>query len=132
MNPAVDEWRAVTGPQGTMITSSVWDPDYAEMANIAIHYTDDLSVRVEPEGIPGQIGYHHNRSDTRRLKPGTYDSLLCWYFPPHFYQGESFDLDVIQAYADVRARPLVIRAGGRSFSNPGGWPDPIVPRGTPH
>ena len=127
MNPAVDEWRVVTGPQGTMITRSVWDPSYVKLANIAIHYIDDLSVKVEPEDIPGQIGYHHNQSESKAVRPGTYDSLLCWYFPPHFYQGESLNLDVIQAYADVRDRPVEIRIGGRSFRNPGGWPDPIVP-----
>jgi len=128
LNPAVDQWRCVTGPQGTMITSSVWDPQYVKSANIAIQYVDDLNVPVEPEGIPGQIGYHHNQSESKGLKPGSYDSLLCWYFPPHFYQGDLLRLEVIRAYADVRERPVEIRIGGRSFPNPGGWPDPIVPR----
>ena len=47
MKQKVDEWRCITGPQGTMITSSVWDKAYLSKADIKINYIDDINVNID-------------------------------------------------------------------------------------
>ncbi len=128
MKQKVDEWRCITGPQGTMITSSVWDKAYISKADIKINYIDDLNANIEPEGIPGQIGYHFNESTSSWTKAGLYDSLLCWYFPPNFYDPDRFKLEVIDEYKNMRENPVWLKIGSHSFKNPGGWPVALIPK----
>ena len=128
MNHDLDEWRCITGPQGTMVTSSVWDKGYLDMAKISIEYIDDLNQKVEPEDLAGQIGYHYNQSMTELSKPGYYDALLCWYFPPNFYDPNRFKIEMIEEYVAIRTKPVKIKAGERRFKNPGGWPELLIPK----
>lgn len=127
MDTRLDEWRAVVGPQGAMITASVWDERYREQADIAIHYEDDRGEGNPPEASPGSIGYHYNLSRVKGLKAGTYDMLLCWFYPDHMYDPERFRMDVVREFLDVRQRPLVVRCGEVRFENPAGWPPMISP-----
>lgn len=127
MDTSLDEWRVVVGPQGAMITASVWDESYKEQADIRVRYLDDLKEVMPPEQTPGSIGFHYNTSSVKKLKEGTYHTLLCWFYPDHMYDSERLRLEVIEAYMDIRKRPVVVRVGKHVFSNPGGWPPMIDP-----
>jgi len=127
MNTDLDAWRAVVGPQGAVITASVWDERYREQAEITVGYQDDLEGPVPPEEEPGSIGFHFNTSRVKGLKPGTYDMLLCWFFPERMYDPERFRSEVVEAYLDIRERPLKVRVGDNVFANPAGWPPRIAP-----
>ncbi len=127
MDDSLDEWRVVVGPQGSMITSSVWDDSYKEQADITVHLTDDEEAVMPPEDTPGSIGFHYNISRVKKLREGTYHTLLCWFYPEQMYDPERFRLEVIEEYMDIRNRPLRVRVGSRSFENPAGWPPMIDP-----
>ncbi len=127
MDTSLDEWRAAVGPQGAVITASVWDERYQEQAEIEVGYLDDRESPVPPEKEPGSIGFHFNTSRVKGLKPGTYDMLLCWFFPDRMYDPERFRSEVVDAFMDIRRNPLEIRIGEQVFSNPAGWPPRIAP-----
>lgn len=129
MDTRLDEWRVVVGPQGAMITASVWDDSYKEQADIRVRYRDDVEVEMPPEEEPGSMGFHYNTSKVKKLKEGTYHTLLCWFYPENMYDPDRLRLDVIQEYMDIRKRPVVIRVGEHEFPNPGGWPPMIDPAG---
>ncbi len=125
MDTSLDEWRVVVGPQGAMITASVWDDSYKEQADIRVRYVDDLEQVMPPEETPGSIGFHYNTSSVKKLEEGTYHTLLCWYYPEHMYDRERLRLEVIEEYMYIRKRPVVVRVGEHVFPNPGGWPPMI-------
>jgi hypothetical protein len=128
MDHGLDEWRVVVGPQGSMITASIWDDSYKEQADITVHLTDDVEAVMPPEDTPGSIGFHYNTSRVKKLKEGTYHTLLCWFYPEHMYDPERLRLEVIEEYMDIRKRPLKVRVGSHSFENPAGWPPMIDPK----
>lgn len=128
MDDGLDEWRVVVGPQGAMITASVWDDSYKEQADITVHLTDDENALMPPEDTPGSIGFHYNTSRVGKLKEGTYKTLLCWFYPEGMYDPERLRTEVIEEYLDIRKHPLRIRVGDHTFDNPAGWPAMIDPK----
>jgi len=129
MDTRLDSWRVVVGPQGAMITASVWDESYKEQADIRVRYRDDLEALMPPEEEPGSMGFHYNSSLVKKLRQGTYHTLLCWFYPDHMYDPDRLRLEVIQEYLDIREHPLLIRVGPHEFPNPAGWPSLIDPAG---
>lgn len=127
MEHGLDEWRAVVGPQGAMITASVWDERYKAQADITVHLTDDVEAVMPPEDTPGSIGFHYNTSRAGKLQAGVYHTLLCWFYPERMYDPQRLRLDVIREYLDIRQRPLRVRVGTHTFENPAGWPAMIAP-----
>lgn len=127
MDTAIDEWRAVVGPQGAMVTTAVWDERYRRQAELHVCYEDDREHRRPPEDEPGSIGFHYNTSRVRGLEPGTYRMLLGWFFPEVGTGETGLPLERIQAFLDIRKRPLRVRTGGHSFENPAGWPAVFSP-----
>ena len=81
-NPQNDEWRLVTGPQGTMINATFWDRRFREQGEITAYYSDDVTVTDPPEDIPGNFGAFGTRARFEKLKHGDYYLLAAWYLPP--------------------------------------------------
>jgi hypothetical protein len=127
MDTRLDTWRAVVGPQGTIITSSIWDQSYSEQAEISIHYVDDAATGFPPEEEPGSIGYHYTESRVRSLRAGTYNMLLVWFYPSNIYDPNRFRYEVIEQFLDVLHRPLLIEVDGVRFRNTGAWPPLLDP-----
>jgi hypothetical protein len=120
MNMAQDQWRMVTGPYGTMMNRSIWDPQFLRQARIQIKFTDDLSVNDPPEYCAGQIGMANNYSTVENLKPGVYVMELDWFFIPWFNSHESkgkLNMGKVNAYLDMYDSPLNISAGQGWFIN---------------
>jgi len=122
MNPALDDWRLVTGPWGAMMNRSIWDEGFREQAEISIRFTDDTSLADPPEYRPGQIGMAYNYSTVRNLEPGRYQAELDWFFPVRpagsgFPEGNRIQEEV-RPYLDMYEHPLRISAdGGAWFAN---------------
>ncbi len=128
MNTDDDKWRAIVGPQGTMITASVWDKSYkAQVENISIHYVDDVNKEFPPDNEPGSMGFQYTHSQMKSLDSGTYNMLLCWLYPPNMYDPKQFRMEIIEEFLNVRRKPIQITVNGRQFDNPGGWPPIIKP-----
>jgi hypothetical protein len=117
MQPAMDSWRLITGPQGTLMNRSFWSKSFMEQVpDIRITYTDDLEKPDLPEFIPGQIGNSTSVAEVKSLKAGKYLIGIEWYWPPHFYDSMSdgtLNMAVVQQYLNYQDRPLEFQVGGR-------------------
>ena len=122
MNRALDQWRLVTGPWGTMMNRSIWDPGFMRQAKIDIQFTDDGSVDDPPEYYPGQMGMAYNYSTVANLKSGVYVTELDWFFIPWFTTPDragKLNIDKVHAYLDMYDEPLNVSAGqGWFLSSP--------------
>jgi hypothetical protein len=120
MNKALDQWRLVTGPWGTMMNRSIWDPEFMRQAKIRVEFTDDRTRQDPPEYVPGQIGMAYNYSTVENLAPGLYITELDWFFIPWFASPDragKLDREKVQAYLDMYEAPLLISTGGERFLN---------------
>ena len=121
MNNAVEHWRLVTGPYGTMMNRSLWDPGFERQAKIQIQFTDDVTLEDPPEYHAGQIGMAYSYSTIKSLKPGKYFTQLDWYFPPWFNRPEEtgrLNMDKVKAYLNLHDNPVKISTGsGNGFLN---------------
>ena len=120
MDVGRDEWRLYTGPQGTLMMRSVWDPTYVEQATINVYFEDDSREPDPPEHVPGNYGASYSVSTLENIKAGDYCAWLDWYFPPHFYNPEhptSLDREKIRAYLNLHDHPLEIRVQGKQMLN---------------
>ena len=53
MNTAIDDWRCVVGPQGSIMVYSIWDKEYRRQAELNVYFRDDLDDKVPPDSEPG-------------------------------------------------------------------------------
>jgi len=131
LDPALDQWRLVTGAFGTMMNRSVWDPSFQSQAEISVRYTDDLAAPDPPEYQAGQVGMAYNYSTVRNLKPGRYVTELDWFFPPRFNPPDragEMNAARVEEYLNMYDHPLEISAGAGWFPNRP-RPRPVHPAG---
>jgi len=88
LDKALAEWVLLTGPQGTMLRSTVPVGEDSGQVKVSLGYVDDYRSEDPPEDEPGQIGFIHENTDITRLGPGEYELDLRFHFPPHFQPGE--------------------------------------------
>jgi len=121
MDPALDEWRLVTGPWGAMMNRSIWDERFRDQAEITIRFTDDVRAPDPPEYHPGQIGMAYNYSTVRNLRAGDYTAELDWFFPVRLQAPEGGNGGAVppevKAYLDMYDHPLRISTGGAWFAS---------------
>jgi len=117
-----DEWRLITGPQGTQITCTSFDPRFLTRGSVITTYLDDETVRHPPENFPGDLGAVFDELTIRGLPAGTYwiEALGC--IPRGFHDPKGLDPEHLKSILDVRRAPLVIRAGDQEIRNQGGEP----------
>ena len=127
MNTELDQWRCITGPQGTMITRSDWDQYYASQAEIHVYFEDKIHEKDLPEDVPGKIGYFHNESRIESLEPRRYNVQMDWYFPYNFYNEEKFNIEVVQDYLNIKQNAIIVEGGGKKMKSTGGAPDLLKP-----
>ena len=117
MDPAMDAWRVLTGPQGTLMNRSFWSESFLEQAReVRIDFVDRLDEEDPPEFDAGQIGNTSSVAEVSSLEAGKYLIGIEWYFPPFAYtRGPAgpLDLDVVDAYQAYQDRPLELRVGSR-------------------
>jgi len=112
-----DEWRLMTGSQGTIMNRSFWDERYLkQMKGVRVDYWDDLSRLDKPEEDPGMLGYIAQTNRVEGIKKDRYFSYLEWYWPPSFlFSGpdRSYRLGDETSYLDIADHPVKLHAGGR-------------------
>jgi hypothetical protein len=124
MNDAVEQWRLATGPWGTMMNRSLWDPEFKRQSEIRIRFTDAIDLPDPPEYEPGQIGMAYSYTKVKDIEPRTYALELDWFFPPWFNTSPrtyGLNMDKVKAYMDMYDNPLKIFSGTGWYLN-----DPVA------
>ena len=119
-NPAKDQWRILTGPAGAIGFRSWWDSHYESQAEITVRYTDDVTESDKPEFHSGQVAMHYSISTIKSLEPRTYETLMDWYGPPHFWNPDPNKIDwrLFRQYLDISSHPIEFKIGKRTGENP--------------
>ncbi len=109
-NPKRDTWRIITGPQGTVMNRSTWSENFLSQAEtVEVGYLDDIQSPDPPESLDGQIGHSYSLAKMKKMKPGTYNINIEWYWPSHFYDPKNPDkinLEVVNHYLNFQDNPL--------------------------
>jgi len=116
-----DQWRLMTGPQGTVMTRSFWDERYlAQMKWVRVDYEDDMRKIDPPEDEPGLIGMISQTNRVEGIRKDRYYTYLEWYWPPSFLftgPGHTYRTGDEKPYRDVTDAPIRIRAGNQRTEN---------------
>jgi len=120
MDTRRDLWRLYTGPQGTMMLRSLWDPAYVAQSTIEIYFEDDPEKKDPPDFLSGNYGASFSVSTLKNIRAGDYCAWLDWYFPPHFYdpdRPDPLDRNKVQAYLNFHDHPLEVLVEGKKATN---------------
>jgi len=121
-----DQWRVITGPQGTQISASRFDPRFLEKGEIRTTYNDDESDEHPPENHPGDIGVVFDELIIKSLPAGTYRIEVFGCIPWNFYDPAGLNRQRLKAILRNQREPLVLRAGDREIRNKGGLPQVLM------
>ncbi len=119
---AKDEWRLITGPQGTQITSTRFDEKFFAKGKARVRYNDNQADPHPPEHFPGDIGAAFDEVIVESLPAGTYRIEVFGCIPYEFYSPQGLNTRLLESIMNIRSVPLVIRAEGREASNQGCQP----------
>ncbi len=120
-------WYLVTGPQGSLIFRVKIEKALMEQSVNKLTYIDDLEQKLEPEDVPGSIGYARTNIEVTSVKPGKYDFQIEWYFPPNFYKQDGYDKQMLKDFLDIKDAPIVISIGGKTAKNMSLSPEKLIP-----
>ena len=116
-----DEWRLMTGSQGTVMNRSFWDERYLkQMKKIEVDYVDDITRMDKPEEDPGMLGMIVQTNRVEGIKKDRYYSYLEWYWPPAFLfsgPGQTFRVGDEKSYLNIADFPVKVRVGDHEMES---------------
>jgi len=120
-NTERDQWRLITGKQGTCMNRSFWDERYLkQMKWIKVQYIDDVTKPDPPEDDPGMLGMILQTNRVEGIKKDRYFSYLEWYWPPSFlFTGpdHTYRVGDEKAYLNIADHPVKLTAGKNSMES---------------
>ncbi|MFC1888196.1 hypothetical protein ACFL4G_00420 [Thermodesulfobacteriota bacterium] len=120
-NTDLDQWRLMTGAQGTIMNRSFWDERYLEQMEWSrVEYIDDTGRLDPPEDNPGMLGTIVQTNRIEGVKKERYFMYLEWYWPPAFLfsgPGQTYRSGDEKAYLDIADHPVVLRSGEHSMES---------------
>ncbi|MDD5222519.1 MAG: hypothetical protein PHE84_00890 [bacterium] len=125
-NTAKEDWRLITGPQGTQIQKTSFDPKFLAKGKSSSTYNDDEGDPHPPENFPGDIGSAADQLVIKGLSSGSYRIETFGCIPYDFYRPEGIDLKLLKEILDIPAYPLGIIVGEKKAVNLGGRPRDIA------
>lgn len=125
-NEAKDEWRLVTGEQGTQIQFTRFDPKFLTDGKAYSTYDDDESAAHPPENYPGDLGYASDKIVVTGLPAGAYHIETFGCVPYDFYRPEGLDREFLQEILQVPNSPLMVQVEGKKAENRAGRPRILV------
>lgn len=125
-NEAKDQWRLITGPQGTQIQYTKFDPKFLTNGKASSTYSDNEAVAHPPENYPGDIGYAADKIVVTSLPAGTYHIQTFGCVPYGFYRREGLDREFLQGILRITDSPLQIQVLGKRVENRAGRPRILV------
>lgn len=116
-----DQWRLITGPEGTLMNRSFWDENYLkQMAGIKVEYLDDIDRPDPPEEESGMLGMIRQTNRVQGIKKARYYSYIEWYYVPRFLfsgPGRTYRVGDEKAYLDIADHPVRVRAGNLTMES---------------
>jgi len=100
LDPGPDEWRLLTGEQGTVFRESLPDGGKAPGAEAALVYEDDVRARAGRRGEIGPAGCVGERVEAIRLDSGVFKADADYLVPPEYRPGDE------RTYLQWRRAPL--------------------------
>lgn len=125
-NTAKEDWRLITGPQGTQIQKTSFDPKFLAKGKSSSPYNDDEGDPHLPENFPGDIGAAADQLVIKGLSAGAYRIETFGCIPFDFYRPEGLNHKLLKEILDIPVYPLVIIVGEKKTGNLGGRPRDIV------
>jgi len=125
-NTDKEEWRLITGPQGTQIQKTDFDPKFLVKGKSFSTYNDNENDPHPPENFPGDIGSAADQLVIKGLSSGTYRIGTFGCIPYDYYSPEGLNLKLLKEILDISANPLVIKVGDKKTGNLGGRPRDIL------
>ncbi|MCX5860280.1 MAG: hypothetical protein NT056_10420 [Proteobacteria bacterium] len=121
-----EDWRLITGPQGTQIQKTSFDPKFLAKGKSSSTYNDDEGDSHPPENFPGDIGSAADQLVIKGLSSGSYRIETFGCIPYDFYRPEGPNLKLLKEILDIPAYPLVIIVGEKKAGNLGGRPRDVA------
>jgi hypothetical protein len=115
-----DEWRLVTGTQGTQIQCTVFDPKFLTDGKATSTYNDNEKEAFPPENYPGDIGAAADKIVINSLPEGSYQIKTFGCVPKHFYDSNGLKEDLLDQILNISKSPLKIKVSGKEVENQGG------------
>jgi hypothetical protein len=116
-----DEWRLITGLQGTSMNRSFWDERYLkQMKWVRVDYIDNLEQDDPPEDEPGMLGMIAQTNRVEGIKKARYYSYLEWYWPPGFLftgTGNTYRVGDEKHYLNIADHPILLRVGENAMES---------------
>ncbi|MBU0992979.1 MAG: hypothetical protein KJ737_10845 [Proteobacteria bacterium] len=112
-----NSWCLITGPQGTQITATVFDPNFLKNGKAFSTYNDDEKDEHPPENFKGDIGAMFDQLVLKGLASGKYyiDTTGC--VPSHFYREDGFNKTLLLEILNAQKKPLKLKAGEIEITN---------------
>lgn len=117
-----DHWRMVTGPQGTQIQFTKFDPKFLAKGEASSLYNDNEKDIHPPENYPGDIGAASDQIIVKGLPGGTYRINTFGCVPYDFYDAAGVDYKTLGKILAIEENPLIIKVKERRIENKGGKP----------
>jgi hypothetical protein len=116
-----DIWRLLTGPQGSNLRRSFWDPEWEEqMVQLEVNYVDDIKRLDPPEEVDGYLGCILQTNKVKGIRAGKYSSYLEWYWPPTFLftgPGNTYRAGDEKTYLNMADHPLRLKVEEKTVDN---------------
>ena len=116
-----DEWRLMTGPQGTIMNRSFWDEEYLkQMEWVKVDYIDDIEKEDPPEDEPGMLGMMLQTNRIEKIQKDRYFSYLEWYWPPRFLltgPDNTYQVGDEKIYLNIADHPIRLHLGELSMES---------------
>jgi len=117
-----DNWRLITGPQGTQIMISNIGPKLLQEGTIQTLYRDNEKEPSPPENFKGHLGAAFDSIRVKGIKAGIYNITVFGCIPEHFYDPEKFNHVLLEEILSIQDNPLEIKVGSKRIENSGGKP----------
>jgi len=120
-NTQRDQWRLMTGPQGTIMNRSFWDESYLkQMQSVKVEYIDDVTRPDPPEDDPGMLGMILQTNRVEGIKKARYYSYLEWYWVPSLLftgPNHTYRVGDEKTYLNIADHPVRLKAGKNAMDS---------------
>ncbi len=118
-DPAPDQWRCLTGQQGTIVMQVKWDESIkAQADSFSTRYLDDQNTSMSPDDNKGAVAFCPTVLDISSVDPGTYYFYLAYLLTQSdaYLKGLPPSRE-IEGFLNIQKNPLQITINQRTVIN---------------
>lgn len=126
MSRKKNTWCLITGPQGTQISKTVFDPNFLKNGEVFSIYNDNEKDAHPPENFKGDIGTMFDQLVLKGIPSGKYfiDTTGC--IPSHFYSEKGINKILLSEILNLQKEPLKLKAGDVEITNTAMSPREVI------